>query len=358
MAPKHGLQPPEDAFLKRAKTSATPASRSATPADPIGKVNFRVEYPDIEIPDTEEELEDFKTPPGVELQISPFKAKGASKPGELNQCYKVVPTEAWMNMRKYTNFVIQKETYKNNHFVFVRSEDTPPAIRASGSENLKDFWVARILQVRAVDSQHVYALVSWMYWADELPQPKIKSPDQVTPSGGKRTYHGSHELIASNYMEVLDVLSFAGKADVVQWFEEDDNLHSKLYWRQTFCRQSGELSKIREHCICKGHFNPEVPMYICDNPQCNVWLHKPCLVDDILFKTYKKETPNSTNGVSRANSTKGKGKSKPYKNKFSADIEEERDGVPPMFLIKDLRPGHEREWRERISCPSCDTELE
>lgn len=43
-------------------------------------------------------------------------------------------------------------------------------------------------------------------------------------------------------MEVLDVLSFAGKADVYQWEEEDDNLTSKLYWRQTFNRETQELS--------------------------------------------------------------------------------------------------------------------
>lgn len=38
------------------------------------------------------------------------------------------------------------------------------------------------------------------------------------------------------------MLSFAGKADVYQWEEEDDNLTSKLYWRQTFCRETQELS--------------------------------------------------------------------------------------------------------------------
>lgn len=81
-----------------------------------------------------------------------------------------------------------------------------------------------------------------MYWADELPPPKVRAPDQVSALGGKRTYHGKHELIASNYMEVLDVLSFAGKAEVVEWREEDDNIQSKLYWRQTFCRETQELS--------------------------------------------------------------------------------------------------------------------
>jgi hypothetical protein len=83
-----------------------------------------------------------------------------------------------------------------------------------------------------------------MYWPEELPPPppKSKASDLVDPQGGKRTYHGSHELVASNYMEVLDVLSFAGKADVFHWLEEDDNVPSKIYWRQTYCRETQELS--------------------------------------------------------------------------------------------------------------------
>lgn len=81
-----------------------------------------------------------------------------------------------------------------------------------------------------------------MYWPEELPAPRVKAPDTVNSQSGKRTYHGSHELIASNLMEVLDVLTFAGKADVFQWDEEDDNLQHKLYWRQTINRETQELS--------------------------------------------------------------------------------------------------------------------
>ena len=81
-----------------------------------------------------------------------------------------------------------------------------------------------------------------MYWPEELPPPKTKTSDTVNNHSGQRKYHGSHELIASNYMEVLDVLSFAGKADVFQWNEEDDNLVHKLYWRQTLNRETQELS--------------------------------------------------------------------------------------------------------------------
>ena len=59
--------------------------------------------------------------------------------------------------------VVQGEVYKNNHFVYVRSDETPKEI---DEENLKVFWVARILQVRAQNAQHVYALV-WRFSIDK-----------------------------------------------------------------------------------------------------------------------------------------------------------------------------------------------
>jgi len=45
--------------------------------------------------------------------------------------------------------------YKNSHFVFVRGA------KETGTAP-KDFWVARILQVRAKSAQQVYALVSFL----------------------------------------------------------------------------------------------------------------------------------------------------------------------------------------------------
>ena len=56
-----------------------------------------------------------------------------------------------------TELIVQGEVYRNNQFVFVRGETTP---RDKTVEEPKDFWVARILQVRAKNPQHVYALVS------------------------------------------------------------------------------------------------------------------------------------------------------------------------------------------------------
>jgi hypothetical protein len=110
MAPKHGLnslQPPEDTH-KRAKTSSTTASRSATPAEAIGKVDFVVHYPNLnskkKLNKKEQEKQD-ELVQHAEWQESPFVAKGRAKDGELDQHYTVTPSAEWEAMKKYNNFI-------------------------------------------------------------------------------------------------------------------------------------------------------------------------------------------------------------------------------------------------------------
>lgn len=177
MPQKHGLGAlqAEETLAKRMKNSSTPASRSATPAEITAKVPFTVQYPPAQDSKRKLSKKEQELVNHAEFQVSPFVAKGASKKGELDQNYTVTPTAEWESMKKYNNFIsewnmdfnalwiatnddstVQGEVYKNNHFVYVRGQDTP-----KGSvERDKDFWVARILQVRATNPQHVYALVS------------------------------------------------------------------------------------------------------------------------------------------------------------------------------------------------------
>jgi hypothetical protein len=122
--------------------------------------------------------------------------------------------------------------------------------------------------------------------------------------------------------------------------------------------------KLREHCVCGGYFNPEKTMFICDNTACKVWLHRDCLVEDILSKTYSRlvegdnGTPDrKTNGIARTNGKKGKGKPR-YKGVFEARIKEDGDEAPKA-IIKDLRPSADpKTWEEAIQCPKCSTELQ
>ena len=91
------------------------------------------------------------------------------------------------------------------------------------------FWIARVLEVRASDPTHVYLRVFWMYWPEELP-------------GGRKEYHGKEELIASNHMDIIDAMTVAGRAKVMQWSEKDDEDPKGLYWRQTFNFVNQKLS--------------------------------------------------------------------------------------------------------------------
>jgi hypothetical protein len=105
-------------------------------------------------------------------------------------------------------------------------------------------------------------------------------------------------------------------------------------------------------------------MFICDNSSCKVWLHKECLIEDILAKTYSRlvegetGTPDAkTNGIARTNGKKSKGKNR-YKGLFTAKIKEEGE-AQPKAVVTDLRLGADpKTWEEPIKCPKCSTELQ
>jgi len=94
----------------------------------------------------------------------------------------------------------------------------------------KQFWIARVLEVRASSPASVYIRVFWMYWPSELPE-------------GAQHYHGKNELVASNHMEIIDATTISDKADVTHILEKEDApTVTGLYWRQKFDFTSRKLS--------------------------------------------------------------------------------------------------------------------
>jgi hypothetical protein len=392
--------PPEKITKKRASTptDATPAKRpksakSAT-KDDNEDIEFQVIYPPMDTKGKVSTITKLHIELAV-LQISPFNAKNQPN-GVMDQHYVIVPYDTWNLMKKYNNFVIMGDAYRNKEYVFVNPVEKGPT--SYGDE--RDFWVARVLEVRASNPQHVYALVAWLYWPHQLPQPRAgdDTSDVADNKSGRRTYHGSHELIASNYMDVLNVLSFAGKADVEHWLEEDDeDVQQNLYWRQTYDQKTLKLSPIRTHCICNGHYNPDTIMLGCQYDACKLWLHIPCIIDTILTKTYHRlirkdssaladaedaieidantaapapstnsrtpktqtaiKTSKRAEGKRKAPKKKGLAKKKVYEGLFSAVLKNEK---PLRVEVTDLRPDAEGEktWIEAVVCPKCGTELD
>jgi hypothetical protein len=71
---------------------------------------------------------------------------------------------------------------------------------------------------------HVFLRVYWLYRPEDLP-------------GGRQSYHGANELIASNDMDIIDAMTVNGGAKVVHWQEQKDKTEilnpEQLFWRQT-----------------------------------------------------------------------------------------------------------------------------
>lgn len=86
-------------------------------------------------------------------------------------------------------------------------------------------WKAKVLEVRALDSEHVYIRVSWLNRPEDL-------------DGGRKSYHGKNELIPTNQMDVIDAMAVNGTFEVSHWDDtEDDSAmmnDEQFFWRQTY----------------------------------------------------------------------------------------------------------------------------
>ncbi|KAF5707238.1 hypothetical protein FMUND_11211 [Fusarium mundagurra] len=182
----------------------------------------------------------------VQIQISPFSPTGSFKTHDtMDLYYTVEPGKRWQDMTRYNSFVLNSIKYYSEGFVYVANESTVEHQKATnddkgGYKKSNDEWVARILEIRASDEHHVYARVYWMYWPDELPPGTI---DRKKTVQGRQPYHGTNELIASNHMDIINVVSVTAPAIVNQWIESDDEeIQDALYWRQAYDCRKPQLS--------------------------------------------------------------------------------------------------------------------
>ena len=174
--PKHSLSEIDGQPTKRAKSSATPIEVPAT--------RFEIHYPVMEASAKKKlgkaaRIENDKLEKNAELVISPFQAVHDTRTGWLNRYISVTPAKEWSAMKKYNNFIresipdptqtsyvrtdshgiVQGITFRHQDYIFVLP-DTAQVKKSAGVNNGEhNFWVARILQIRAEDPQHVYALV-------------------------------------------------------------------------------------------------------------------------------------------------------------------------------------------------------
>ncbi|GKT83597.1 EBS-BAH-PHD domain-containing protein [Colletotrichum tofieldiae] len=227
-------------------------------------------------------------------QLSPFSPSGDFNGKSANDVldleYNVHPQKKWLEMTRYNSFVLNGTKYFSEGFIYVANDQTVQRQKAAAEgatdanepekvlkrSKSEDDWVARILEIRASDEHHVYARIYWMYWPEELPEGTMEGKRYT---GGRQPYHGHNELIASNHMDIINVVSVTLPANVKQWIEEnDDEIQEALYWRQAFDCRTQQLSPA----------NPDKTLIGCSNKECAKWLHEHCLREDALMRTYER----------------------------------------------------------------------
>lgn len=86
-------------------------------------------------------------------------------------------------------------------------------------------WKAKVLEVRALDQEHVYIRVAWLNRPEDL-------------ATGRKAYHGRHELIPTNQLDIIDAMTVNGRLELYHWDDSDEDSPmpgtDEHFWRQTF----------------------------------------------------------------------------------------------------------------------------
>ncbi|KAL7903770.1 hypothetical protein GGI35DRAFT_472871 [Trichoderma velutinum] len=133
------------------------------------------------------------------IQRSPFTHVGKFKSCQsLDVLYTIRPHKAWSTMTRCRKVVLENITYRRGDFVYVANDrsTSPDAANKDFEQLFELHWVAKILEIRALDDTHVYARVYWMYLPDDLLENTVDGQKVVL---GRQPYHGPRELIASNH---------------------------------------------------------------------------------------------------------------------------------------------------------------
>lgn len=119
-----------------------------------------------------------------------------------------------------TDKVVGSESISTGQCILVKHDDSE-----GDKINVANQWKAKVLEVRALDSEHVYIRVSWLNRPEDL-------------DTGRKSYHGKNELIPTNQMDIIDAMAVNGSLEVMHWDDtEDDSAmmnDEQYFWRQTF----------------------------------------------------------------------------------------------------------------------------
>lgn len=207
--------------------------------------------------------------------------------------YKVEPRRDWESLRRYRKFTgekeyadaltvnkvvlivgaLESESIATGDFILVSHDIAQYPVLDSLSD-----WKAKVLEVRALDAQHVYVRVAWLNRPEDLP-------------GGRQQHHGVKELMPTNQMDVINALAVNGTFRLKHYDElansdqEEASVEDEYFWKQTFdfttqtlsvTRSSNRLKLVKRtnYVVCR-------PRVTCDDTTSSKFLQTSCFYASI-----------------------------------------------------------------------------
>jgi hypothetical protein len=118
--------------------------------------------------------------------------------------------------------VVGSESIATGDFILVSHDTNEDPTFDSFSD-----WKAKVLEVRALDEEHVYVRVSWLNRPEDL-------------EGGRQDHYGKNELLPTNQMDVINAQAVNGTFRLIRYdrlkYDDRKNASDKdeYFWRQTF----------------------------------------------------------------------------------------------------------------------------
>ncbi|CZT19474.1 uncharacterized protein RCC_05325 [Ramularia collo-cygni] len=239
--------------------------------------------------------------------------------------YDVKPRDKWESLRRYKKFTVGSESIATGQCILVKHDE-----REEAKIDVANQWKAKVLEVRALDSEHVYIRVAWLNRPEDL-------------HAGRKPYHGKNELIPTNQMDVIDAMAVNGSLEVNHWDDAEDESamleDDQFFWRQTFdLVNTGTFSKLRLICIDSAPQNPDELILQCSNETCRKWLHVKCIAERAAQQA-DSHASGKQNGVNSAAKKRGRPKNPSISNDSSAVAKAVKGKFSSEIFIKDLPQG-------------------
>ena len=158
----------------------------------------------------------------------------------------------WIRMIWLTTSIVGAESIATGECILVKHDDTlDPKIDTASQ------WKAKVLEVRALDPEHVYIRLSWLNRPEDL-------------DSGRKDYHGKNELVPTNQMDIIDAMAVNGALQVKKWDETADDDEASMpeeeqyFWRQTFDFANTKTYSVRQDAPRQHTTSTDVSFRHCE----------------------------------------------------------------------------------------------